>query len=152
VFVAGKGSRPAHPVGSITTYGWVERLSARGKRDAAFHRFTFTDPHGAGIAAMARDHHGRIVLAGERGNHQYTQTAVLRLTASGRRDRHFGDDGLVVKQIGALRAATLVGSRGQAVAIDARDRIVVAGTSYDAGTEDRQDEGRGYVAVARLKG
>jgi hypothetical protein len=100
---------------------------------------------------MARDHHGRIVLAGSRRNERVIglQAAALRLSPQGRLDRRFG---LVVKQLGRLRNRTLVASAAKAVAIDARDRVVIAGVAYDDGVEIREDVGLSYFAVARLRG
>jgi hypothetical protein len=101
---------------------------------------------------MARDHRGRIVLAGARSHYDVPVTLVARLTAGGRRDRHFGPDGTVLRQIGSRATARLVASTAYALAIDARDRIVVAGAAYDDDAMNREDLGRSYFAVARLKG
>jgi hypothetical protein len=102
------------------------------------------------ILAMARDHRGRIVLAGD----DYTVdgiAVVLRLTPYGRLDRRFGRGGLVRKQLGARPRTILCCSQARAVAIDARNRILVAGVTFDADAP-REDLGRSYFAVARLKG
>ena len=80
------------------------------------------------------------------------QGAVARLTRRGRLDRSFGRRGVVVRQLGAARGVTLVASEVRHVAIDDRGRIVVAGEAYDDEYELRDDLGRSYPAIARLRG
>jgi hypothetical protein len=103
------------------------------------------------VNAIARDHHGRIVVAGTRGEFEFgdPQAMVTRLSAGGRLDRRFG---VVVKQLGAQRGVRLIGSEVRSVAVDGRDRILLAGSAYDDQTEIREDLGRSYFAVARLLG
>lgn len=134
-------------------YGWVTRLRADGAVDRRFGRRTIASrTHDVFVFDMARDRRGRIVLAGERSRYDVPRTLVARLTASGRRDRRFGPDGTVLLQIGSRARTRLVASAAYALAIDARGRIVLAGVAYDDNAMDREDLGRSYFAVARLKG
>jgi hypothetical protein len=92
------------------------------------------------------------VLAGAVGQFR-PRSVVARLTPGGRIDRRFGGgDGVVRKQIGVLPRTRLIASAVRAVAVDARDRIVLAGVTYDDQIENREDLGRSYFAVARLEG
>jgi hypothetical protein len=97
---------------------------------------------------MARDHHGRIVLAGAESTSD-DRAVVMRLRASGRRDPRFPL--VLLHALGARPGTELCCSQARAVAIDARNRILVAGVSFDA-APPREDLGRSYFAVARLKG
>src|SRR5262249_14676380 len=83
---------------------------------------------------------GRIILAGYgvelRGSQSFTDFAVVRLLPDGQFDPSFGYAGVVLTSIGS-------GASGaNAVAIDAQDRIVVAG--YSTGNGGSKD-----FAVAR---
>ena len=126
--------------------GWIARLRADGRLDRRFgdrglrvlRRFT---PN-----ALVRDRRGRIVLAGLRQSGSYGQAGVVRLSANGRVELR------VAKQIGALRGVRLIASEASDVAIDDRDRIVLAGAAYDDDYGIRDDLGHSYPAVARLKG
>jgi uncharacterized delta-60 repeat protein len=134
--------------------GWVARLGAGGRVDRRFGSHGRATPGGTSsrlsFSAMARDRRGRIVLAGfHRNSDGDNQAAIVRLTPSGRLDRRFG---IVVKQIGVVRNASLVASEANGVAVDAHDRILVAGTAEDNGVVVREDLGHTYFAVARLKG
>jgi hypothetical protein len=134
-------------------YGWVTRLRAGGSVDRRFGRRTIVSMHrDVFFSDMARDRRGRIVVAGSRSLYDVPQTLVARLTPSGRRDRRFGPDGTVLLQIGSRPRTTLIASAANAVAIDGRDRIVLAGAAYDDDAGIREDLGRSYFAVARLKG
>ncbi len=134
-------------------YGWVTRLRPDGQVDRRFGRRTIVSKHrDVYIDGMALDRHGRIVLAGARSLDDVPRTLVARLTPSGRRDRRFGPDGTVLLQIGSRAKTKLIASAAYALAIDARDRIVVAGAAYDDDAGIREDLGRSYFAVARLKG
>jgi uncharacterized delta-60 repeat protein len=134
-------------------YGWVTRLRSDGAVDRRFGRRTIVSKtHDVFIYDMARDRHGRIVLAGARSHYDIPRTLVARLTSGGRRDRRFGPDGTVLRQIGARARTRLIASAAYAVAIDARGRIVLAGVAYDDNAMDREDLGRSYFAVARLQG
>ncbi len=134
-------------------YGWVARLRADGAVDRRFGRRTIASKtHDVSISDMARDHGGRIVVAGSRDRYGLPQTLVARLTPSGRRDRRFGPDGTVLLRIGSRAGTRLIASQARALAIDKRNRIVVAGAAYDDDAAIREDLGRSYFAVARLKG
>ena len=134
-------------------YGWVTRLKADGTVDRSFGRRTIVSKtHDVFLYDMTRDRHGRIVLVGARSHYDVPRTLVARLTSSGRRDRRFGPDGTVRHQIGRRARTRLVASAAYAVAIDARGRIVLAGVAYDDNAINREDLGRSYFAVARLKG
>jgi Domain of unknown function (DUF5122) beta-propeller len=140
---------------SSRSWGWVARLRASGRLDRRFARRGRLIPGGTShrlhFNAMARDRRGRILLAGHQGTpgSGRQQAAVVRVTPSGRLDRRFG---IVVEQIGALPGVRLVASDVGAVAADAHNRILLAGTAYDDAIEIREDLGRSYFAVARLKG
>jgi uncharacterized delta-60 repeat protein len=146
--VAGNDSRGA----------WITRLRRDGDVDRTFGRKGTARPtpdRRFKVSAIARDRHGRIVLAGEYGRrnyqHVHVQAAAARLSRTGRHDRRFG---LAIKQLGALRGVYLAHSSVAAVATDARDRILLAGTAWNDATAEAQYgvHGRGYFAVARLKG
>ena len=126
---------------------WLARLGRGGHVTRTFPTFRGKQIE---ILAMARDHRGRVVLAGAERTIDAVG-AVLRLTPDGRPDRRFGRGGLVLKQLGARPQAILCCSEARAVAIDERDRILVAGVSFDADA-DREDLARSWFAVARLKG
>lgn len=134
--------------GALPDRPWVARLRRDGRLD--FKTSPAPRRLNIEILAMARDHHGRIVLAGAERTLDDVG-AVLRLTPSGRRDRRFGRAGVVLKQIGARPNKRVCCSEARAVAIDARDRIVVAGVVFDADAS-REDLSLSYFAVARLKG
>jgi hypothetical protein len=143
--VAGNDSRGA----------WITRLLRDGDVDRHFGRKGTARPTSDrrfAVTAMGRDHHGRIVLAGGyRRASDHVQAAAARLSRLGAHDRRFG---LVVKQLGARRGVRFAQSRAAAVATDRRDRILLAGTAWDDATAEAQYglRGRGYFAVARLKG
>jgi uncharacterized delta-60 repeat protein len=135
------------------TYGWLARLRADGSIDRRFARRTLeSKTHDVSIADIARDRRDRIVLAGSRSHYDVPRTLVARLTPSGKRDRRFGPDGTVLLQIGSRAKTRLIASEANAVAVDARDRIVLAGAAYDDDAAIREDLGRSNFAVARLKG
>jgi uncharacterized delta-60 repeat protein len=134
-------------------YGWVARIRADGAVDRRFGRPAIVSRHrDVSISDMARDHRGRIVLAGARDHYGIPQTLVARLNPTGRRDRRFGRDGTILLRIGSRPRTRLIASEARAVAIDGRDRIVLAGAAYDDNAEIREDLGRSYFAVARLRG
>jgi hypothetical protein len=60
--------------------------------------------------------------------------------------------GTVLLRIGSSAGTRLIASQARALAIDKRNRIVVAGAAYDDDAAIREDLGRSYFAVARLKG
>jgi uncharacterized delta-60 repeat protein len=71
--------------------------------------------------SVAIDSHGRIIAAGETSPSQRSiDFAIARYRHSGRLDRSFSGNGKVVTDLGGFHLA-------KSVAIDSRDRIVVAG-------------------------
>jgi len=75
----------------------------------------------------------------------------MRLRADGRVDRRFA---LVKLRLGSgsLPHVHLIASEADAVAIDRRGRIVLAGIAYDDNFADKEDLGDPYFAAARLQG
>lgn len=117
----------------------VSRLTIAGAFDAGFDsdgkqtiRFGTSDDFATGVAVDSQD---RVVVAG------YTvgandRIAIACLTAAGVPDSGFGTDGKQTVVIGASR------DRARSVAIDAADRVIVAG--------DTQNGSNSAFAVARL--
>lgn len=139
--------------GAFDRSGWVVRLRRNGRPDRRFGdrgRTLIADftPHEA-----VRDRRGRLVLAGHSDRSgALWHAAVARLRTTGRSDRTFGRNGLTVFALGRLRGVRLVDSEARHIAIDDRNRIVVAGEAYDDDYELRDDFGQSYPAVARLLG
>ncbi|MBX7105605.1 MAG: hypothetical protein K1X57_16090 [Gemmataceae bacterium] len=77
--------------------------------------------------ASAIDSQGRIVVAGYAFNGTNDDVAVLRYTSAGMLDPTFGGDGIITFSFGSSDDCAY------AVAIDASDRVIVAG-QYDNGT------------------
>jgi uncharacterized delta-60 repeat protein len=155
LLAAGNDSAPGDD--GTTEYGWVARLRRDGKLDRGFGtrgRATVRVPRrAASIADMTRDAHGLIVLAGTAGSNGHVEALAARLTPSGRHDRRFGDRGtVVIRRLGVSGAIRMVASTANALTIDRRGRIVLAGTVYDNNIYIREDLGKSYFAVARLKG
>jgi hypothetical protein len=148
--VAGPGGTLLVAGGGLGRSGWVARLRADGRADRRFGDRGLAVIPDFNANAAARDSRGRIVLGGigESRADPY-QAAVTRLTPRGRPDRRFG---VVVRQLGAARGVRLVASEIRFVAIDDRDRIVVAGEAYDDEYILRDDTGRSLPAIARLHG
>jgi len=92
-----------------------------------------------GALDVAVDSAGRIVLvgAGVRPGHPSTDIWVARLTANGQLDQAFGTGGVVHVDLGGTD------DYGLRVAVDALDRVVVAGVRNDgpvsAGTDNRAE-------------
>lgn len=101
----------------------VARLEANGMHDPTFGAGTGQVLLAAGgiVAGLAVQADGRIVLAGSGA--LFDNIGVSRLGADGSRDDTFGDNGSVVLDFGS------VGATAHAIAIDADDRIVVAGSA-----------------------
>jgi len=117
----------------------VARYSSAGVLDTTFD--------GDGVAlldlgatdtalSLAIQSNGRIVVAGSSGGF-----AVVRLNPNGSLDSTFGHGGIVLGNYGGSG----IGARANAVAIDRDGRIVIAGSSGDAGVN-----GGGNFGVARL--
>jgi uncharacterized delta-60 repeat protein len=110
------------------------RVGADGKRDATFNRGANDGFVRTNIAsgtnsidyarAIGRQSDGRLIVAG------YTSTwdfALARYSADGALDTSFGDGGRTVTHVGVI-------DYGFALAIDAADRIIVAGTTSGNGS------------------
>ena len=151
--IAGGGGRLLVAGGGLYRSGWVVQLAADGRADRRFGDRGLSAIPDFTANTIVRDRRGRVVVAGstDRSRGPF-QAAVARLSARGRLDRGFGDGGVVSKQLGTLRGVTLVASEARHVALDDRDRIVVAGEVYDDEYELRDDLGRSYPAIARLRG
>lgn len=113
----------------------VARLTLAGALDTTFGNQGRTLPDIPGdVYDLAVDHLGRVVLAGEKfiptsGSYSgYYDTAVVRLLPSGAPDGLFGNNGTVVT------AHSRYSDGARSVAIDASNRIVVAG--YTAGAKN----------------
>ena len=150
--VAGPGGSLLVAGGGLYRSGWVARLRADGRADRRFGDRGLAAIPDFSANTLTRDRRGRIVLGGWRMARQPYQAAVARLTARGRLDPRFGRHGVIVRQLGSARGVRLVASEIRHVAIDDRDRIVIAGEAYDDGYELRDDLGRSYPAIARLHG
>jgi hypothetical protein len=134
---------------------WVVRIGAGGKLDRRFGRRGRVIPVSTHdyytVRAATLDRRRRVVLAGGRdfADPALMRAAVMRITPAGRLDPRLGVRRV---QIGAQRGVHFLASEARAVAIDARGRIVLAGVAFDDNVEIREDLGRSYFAVARLKG
>ena len=122
----------------------VIRLTAAGQLDPGFAddggvRLVAAGGRSVHIDALARAPGGRLVLGGHSGN----AAALLRLTAGGRRDNHFGHGGLRLAALGRPpgdhRSASLVAG----LAVRSDGRILTAGAV--AGLRSF------YPVVARLR-
>jgi hypothetical protein len=139
---------------------WVARLDRQGRPDRRFGDRGLLDLNRApyvrvALSTLVRDHHGRLVAGGFRtgaAGTEVRQGAILRFSARGVADRRFGTRGLVLKHPGIPKGVRIVASQVDALAIDARDRILVAGTVFDDDIVIRDDFGKSYVGVARLRG
>ena len=136
---------------------WIARLNADGRLDRRFSGDGFTivggRAQGSAFHAVARDRRGRLVAVGtRRTSSTRTSAAFMRFSARGAIDRSFGERGMAFKGLGDVPGASIVGASADHVAIDDRGRIVVAGQSYDDELMTRDDQGRAYPAIARLKG
>jgi uncharacterized delta-60 repeat protein len=113
----------------------VDRLTSNGTLDSTFGVGGQTT---VGLinnaAAMAVDSAGRIAVAGTAYKGFESDFAVAMLEASGRPAPDFGTGGLVTTALG--NPGEVSSSIGAAVAFDARDRIVVAGSTvnYSSGS------------------
>lgn len=146
---------------------WVGRLHADGRPDRRFSRDgwltgrrdkrrVLRSPRAltqVDVASIVRDRRGRIVLGGSRIETELPwQATVVRLTARGNVDRSFGTGGRKFVGLGKIPGVNIIASEVTQLAIDRRDRIVVAGTVYDDDAVLREDLGTPYPGIARLKG
>jgi uncharacterized delta-60 repeat protein len=109
----------------------VARLNPNGTLDKSFGsdgtaQINFGDS--ALAASMAIDSRGRIVVGGWQSTGAYS-FAVARLLANGRTDPTFSGDG---RQTTAIKEVAEINS----IAIDQHNRVVAAGASEDANTQD----------------
>jgi uncharacterized delta-60 repeat protein len=113
----------------------IARYGADGSLDATFGGDGRVVPGGGTASDVAMDSRGRIVAAGypRCGDQCSPNFVVARFNPDGSRDRTFGGDGRVVTDFGPP-------ARPYSVAIDAQDRIVVAGS-----------EGGSYVVARYLE-
>jgi hypothetical protein len=140
-------------VGGDGAAGWLARVRGDGRLDRRFGDVGAL--YGSGLRAgqvnvIARDRRGRIVVGG-RGT-DFGHATVLRLSARGRVDRSFGSNGAKSFVLGLIDGERIEQSSADYLAFDDRDRIVVAGQVYDDEYDIRDDQGRPYPAIARLKG
>jgi hypothetical protein len=157
VFVEGPGQTLLLAGSTGSRRPWIARIHADGRPDRRFGASGVSIVGGRGlnsaIHALARDERGRLVAVGMRRSGDRRSTAAFfRFSARGRIDRGFGARGMAFKRLGDVQGVNIVGASADHVAIDDRGRIVVAGQSYDDEFMTRDDQGRAYVAIARLKG
>jgi uncharacterized delta-60 repeat protein len=119
----------------------VVRYTSSGTLDSTFDTdgILTTDIGGDDDIAysIAIDSAGNILVAGTAVNNEdYDTFAVVRYTSSGSLDTRFGNGGKIIKAIGRYSVA-------KAMVIDSNDRILLAGTSTDTGSQ---------ITVARFIG
>jgi uncharacterized delta-60 repeat protein len=131
--VAGSGRAPLRSVLAAV------RFTAAGRPDPGFGiGGVATVPPGPGedafATAVALDRAGMVVLAGTVAAGERTSTALVRLTTGGALDPTFAPSA----------AAAMPGSAPAALALDAGDDLVVAGSAYASGRE--------VLSLARFEG
>jgi len=138
IFIHALSGLAASPDGSVVVGGVTSsldtksrltlvRFDARGRLDRRFGKKGVALHRVQGPRALARQPDGRLLVVGMT-DHPLRDWFVLRLRPDGTRDPTFGGrDGLVVTSFGGSTDSA------NAVAVDARGRIVVAGA---AGTGD----------------
>jgi uncharacterized delta-60 repeat protein len=136
LWVAGDGNDSSPP----SVRAFAAHLTTAGAIDPTFgtEGFVFLAPEPASASGLAIDSKGRIVIAGELFSLARNSVAVWRLSSTGVLDSTFGEQGV----FSMSGTAGGVNDGGNAVAVDAQDRPVVAGIS--TGTEGN------YVAIWRL--
>ena len=114
------------------------RFLADGSLDPGFGAggVARVDVPSSGAVALDRDAEGRVLVAGRRFGPAGPALLVARLRADGSPDPAFGSDGVVIGATGIAPAFP------SAMAIDAHDRILVAGVDTT--------DGSGSVVVSRL--
>ena len=107
----------------------------------------------ASFSTATVDRRGRLLLAGNylRGDYGFN-ALIVRLTRGGQIDHRFASGGRKVFRLATVTGVDIEASDIQHVAVDDRDRIVLAGNVYDNEYVDREDYGSPYPAIARLKG
>ncbi len=126
---------------SVDDHPFVMRLRADGRLDSRFGKRGFSALPGPWFipGGVIQDRRGRLLVGGSTNR----RALVERLTARGRLDTAFADGGRA--QIAPPRG--LKGWNARYLALDARNRIVVAGSGW---TKD-QDVGAFRPVIARLK-
>ncbi|RKQ88151.1 putative delta-60 repeat protein [Solirubrobacter pauli] len=143
--------------GTNNGVGYIVRLRSSGRLDTRFGtrgRTSAASVYGrVDPDLIIRDRRGRLLLAGSHyeDNGRF-KAAVVRLQARGKVDRTFADRGRKLFGLGWIPGERIVGWTVSHVAIDQRDRILVAGTAYNDDVAIREDFGEPYPAIARLKG
>lgn len=120
-----------------TTQFFVTRLNANGALDVGFGTAGFTTTpieEGCAANAMGLQSNGKIVLAGVSIRDGQPVFAAARYSSSGILDTTFGVSGTTIAIIGDFAV-------GNALAIDASNRIVIAGYAISSGIHQ--------IAVAR---
>jgi uncharacterized delta-60 repeat protein len=138
--------------GSDTDFA-VCRLTPDGYFDTSFGLggkmtvpFDLGGGNGDSATGIALDSQGRIVLGGTAQYQSplvYSLMAVTRLTSDGWLDTSFGADGKATSYFGEFGNGYPTVQLANAVAVDAQDRVVVAGVTWGQGLN-------GAFAVARL--
>ncbi len=112
----------------------VARYLPSGKLDTAFSRDgKLTTPIGSDYDkawAVAVDAQGRVVVGGQAANGATSDFALARYLPNGNLDTSFNGNGKLTTSIGSSR------DFANALAIDAKRRIVLAGSSYNGTDED----------------
>ena len=136
---------------------WIARLRPDGRLDTSWGDRGYVSRKAAlsraSFSTATIDRRGRLLLAGNWLGGDYGFNALLvRLTRDGRIDHRFARGGRKVFRLATVTGVDIEASDIQHVAVDDRDRIVLAGNVYDNEYVDREDYGSPYPAIARLKG
>jgi uncharacterized delta-60 repeat protein len=137
LLVAGNTNCDGH--GSCQSDFFLARYNADGSLDTGFGKggevITGFGPGGGGANAVAIEPSGKIVVVGSASRlaaepnhpsraHLYSRFALARYRPDGALDKSFGHGGTLTTRISGTTA-----SEGEAVRLDAKGRIVVAGTA-----------------------
>lgn len=134
---SGKILVAGHATLGDTTHFFVTRLNANGALDVGFGTAGFTTTtieEGCAANAMGLQSNGKIVLAGVSIKDGQPVFAAARYSSAGILDTTFGVSGTTIAIIGDFAV-------GNALAIDASNRIVIAGYAISSGIHQ--------IAVAR---
>jgi uncharacterized delta-60 repeat protein len=113
-------------LGGNSGESFLTRYSADGVRDREFHAFAGAGLYPARIFDFAVDRAGRIVVAGlaaKEGRIRRKRALLVRLLPSGRVDRSFSRDGVVVRNLSDFTTFDAVG-------LEPGGRAVAGGTMY----------------------
>jgi uncharacterized delta-60 repeat protein len=139
-----------------TARGAVIRLTATGALDTKFGANGIARVSRTGrdlrITSMVRDRSGRILLA---GTGRPPGSLVLRLRATGTRDRKFGNGGLTYPVLGQPPGGAPIYTRIDAIDV-AGSKAVLVGSAAGSGTLARSFNGTSYLGrfsltVSRLQ-